>query len=99
MSLSNQNKKHFRVIGHNLKPIVTVAGKGLSENVLAELERALDDHELIKIKVAIEDRELRKATIEQARSKLNAENVQEIGKIALFYRESSQDKPKNSNIR
>ena len=42
------DKKKFRAIGHHLKPIVTVAGNGLSESVMSEISRALTDHELIK---------------------------------------------------
>ena len=51
MTSSNEDKKHLRRLGHNLKPVVTVAGNGLSENVSAEIARALNDHELIKIKL------------------------------------------------
>ena len=46
MSLDTDTKKHYRTLGHSLKPVVTVASKGLTEGVLAELQRALDDHEL-----------------------------------------------------
>ena len=51
MTSSNADKKHLRRLGHNLKPVVTVAGNGLTENVTNEIERALTDHELIKIKL------------------------------------------------
>ena len=46
-----KERKQFRSIAHHLKPIVTVADKGLTANVVAELSRALQDHELIKVKV------------------------------------------------
>src|SRR5690606_23151505 len=41
MALSNEQKKHFKSIGHHLKPVLIVAENGLTEGVLAELERAL----------------------------------------------------------
>lgn len=85
MTISNQHKKHFKVIGHNLKPIVMIAGKGLSEGVIEELERALSDHELIKIKLAIVDRSIRKALVEEVCTTLNATLIQEIGKVALIF--------------
>ena len=53
--------KQLRAIGHKLKPVVTVAGNGLTDAVYAELERALSDHELIKIKLAVGSREARAA--------------------------------------
>ena len=50
---TNQDIKQLRAIGHKLKPVVTIAGNGLSEGVITELDRALQDHELIKIKLAV----------------------------------------------
>lgn len=99
MPLTSQNKKHFRSIGHNLKPIVTIAGKGLSEGVMAELERALEDHELLKVKLAVEDREERKELSQSLCAQSGAELVQSIGKIVLIYREAKQPDPNKSNAR
>ena len=99
MTISSSMKKQFRTIGHNLKPVVTVAGNGLSENVLAEMNRALEDHELIKVKIAITERESRKAVCEGIQSKCKAELIQEIGKVALFYREARQPDTQKSNVR
>jgi len=39
MALTNEQKKHFKSIGHHLKPVLIVAENGLTEGVLAELER------------------------------------------------------------
>ena len=66
---ANQDIKQLRAIGHKLKPVVTVAGNGLTEAVYAELERALSDHELIKIKLAVGSRE---ASAEVARRSATA---------------------------
>lgn len=92
------DNKQLRAIGHHLKPIVTVAGSGLSETVLAEINRALNDHELVKLKVAIDDRELRSETIESLCETTCALAVQTIGKTALILRKSSKPNPKTSNL-
>ena len=63
MTSSNEDKKHLRRLGHDLKPVVTIAAKGLTDNVSAELERALSDHELIKVKLAVGDREAKKPSV------------------------------------
>lgn len=99
MPLSPERKKQLRSLGHNLKPVVTVAGKGLSENVLAELERALADHELIKVKLAVEDRDQRKTLSEDLASQLGAEVAQTIGKIVLLYRPALKPNNKLSNLK
>lgn len=99
MTLAPDRKKHFRSLGHNLKPVVTVAGKGVTENVIAEADRALEDHELIKIKVAIVDRAARKEAIDSLCKSCKAELIQEIGKVALLFREARKPKLGKSNIR
>lgn len=99
MTLSAQQKKQFRSLGHGLKPVVTVAEKGLSESVLAEINRALGDHELIKIKIAVADRDARKALIGELCSATGAEIVQEIGKIALVFRQAKRRDERKSNLR
>lgn len=91
-------KKYLRSIGHKLKPVVTVAGKGLTDNVVAEIDRALNDHELIKIKLAVGERELKKLAINEICSRLKAENVQTIGHILLLYRPASKPDPRLSNL-
>ncbi|MDN3640900.1 ribosome assembly RNA-binding protein YhbY [Simiduia curdlanivorans] len=98
MPISSDRKKQFRQIGHNLKPIVMVAEKGLSEGLLGEIERALEDHELIKVKIAINDRESRKLAIAELCKLARAEVVQEIGKVALIFRAAREPNPKLSNI-
>lgn len=99
MTLSADRKKHFRSLGHTLKPVVTIAGKGVTEGVIAETNRALEDHELIKIKIAITDRDSRKQVINSLCESCKAELIQEIGKVALLFREAREPKIGTSNIR
>jgi len=98
MTTSAQDKKHLRRIGHGLNPLVTVAGKGLTDNVVAELGRALDDHELIKVKIAVGDRDAKQAVIAEIVAQTNAEVVQSIGHVILLYRAARQPNPKLSNL-
>jgi len=91
MPLKKVQIMNLRGQAHHLKPLVTVADKGLSATVMAEIERALNDHELIKVKLK-GDREARKAWAESIASQCRAELVQSIGQIASFYRKNP-DKP------
>ena len=91
MPLKAAQKKNLRAKAHHLKPLVTVADKGLSESVVAEIERALNDHELIKVKLRGE-REQRKTWANDIATKCKAELVQSIGQVACFYRKNP-DKP------
>ncbi len=98
MPLTQEQKKQYKSIGHHLKPVLTVADNGLTEGVLAELERALGDHELIKIKVNILDRESRLEAIAELCKAGKAELVQIIGKMALLYRKNVNVNKQLSNI-
>ena len=99
MSLSNADKKSFRAIGHNLKPIVIIAQNGLTENVNHELNRALTDHELIKVKIQVGDREVKQELISEMCNQLDAECVQTIGHVTLLYRAAKKPNPKLTNVK
>ncbi|WP_305965725.1 ribosome assembly RNA-binding protein YhbY [Marinobacter salsuginis] len=98
MSLSPEQRREYRAIAHNLKPVIIVGDKGLPEGLQEELERALNDHELIKIKVASQDREARQEAITALCESSGAELVQTIGKIAVILRRAKQPNPKLSNL-
>jgi len=98
MPLTQEQKKQYKSIGHHLKPVVTVADNGLTEGVLTEFERALNDHELIKIKLSILDREQRLATIDELCKAAKGDLVQVIGKMALIYRKNPKVNKQLSNI-
>jgi len=90
--------KQLRAIGHKLNPVVTVAGKGLSETVTAELDRALTDHELIKVKIAVGAREARAELAEKICKQTGAEMVQSIGSVIVLLRRSAAPDPRLSNL-
>lgn len=85
MSLTARQKKYLRGLSHHLQPVVIVSDKGLTENVMAEIETALDHHELVKIKLR-SDRETRAAWSSEIQSSRDAILVHSIGQVACFYR-------------
>lgn len=97
MSLKGAQKKELRAIGHSLNPVVLVGEEGLSEGLIKEADRALEDHELIKIRF-VGERDERTEMIEALATKLRAEVVQVIGKMGLFYRAARKPNPKLSNL-
>ena len=95
LTLTVLQRKNIKARAHPLKPIVMIGNAGLTDSVLAEIERALKSHEVIKIRVMNDDREARKAMFEQICAQLNAAAVQQIGKILVVYRpqEANAEKP------
>lgn len=98
MPLTNEQKKHYKSIGHHLKPVLIVSENGLTEGVQAELDRALNDHELIKVQLRIAERNDRHALIEELCQLGRCELVQAIGKMALIYRKNPKPNKQLSNI-
>jgi RNA-binding protein len=95
MPLTKSQIRHFRSLAHHLNPIVLVGEKGITENLLAELDRVLEDHELIKIRIAGEKTERHQITEELCQAS-GAELIQIIGRISVLYRKSQkkEEKPK-----
>ena len=89
MSLNNRQVRHLRGLTHSLQPVVMVADKGLTENVMAEIESALEHHELVKIKLKA-DRETRAQWVAEIVKSCGAEKVQTIGQVASFFRRNPE---------
>jgi RNA-binding protein len=86
MSLSEKQKKHLRRLAHPLHPVVMLGNAGLTEAVVSELERALEDHELVKVSARVGERTTRDAALEELARRTQASMVQRIGHVGVFYR-------------
>jgi RNA-binding protein len=98
MSSQALDNRQLRAIAHKLKPVVTVAQKGISETVHKEIDQALTRHEIIKVKIVVGDRDLRKEVAAEICVQTCSELVQSIGNIVVLYRAARQPDPKLSNI-
>jgi len=88
MSLSKKQIKFLRTKCHDLKAVIMLGQKGLTDEVLNEIEIALDFHELIKIKLAADDKNARKQMITDICEKTQSEEVQSIGKTLSIFRDN-----------
>lgn len=92
MTLTGKQKNYLRGIAHNLNPVVTIGGKGLTDAVLNEIEIALDQHELLKIKLPVNDKAEKNALITQITEQTGSQPVQLIGRVGVIYRPSKEQK-------
>ena len=88
--LTAAQTRFLRGQAHDLKAMLQIGGKGLTDAVVAEVELALEHHELIKIKVAAADREARDAMMAELAQRAGAALVQRIGHTAVLYRQSTE---------
>jgi RNA-binding protein len=85
MKLSSPQRRFLRGMTHHINPVVMVGDKGLTANVLEELETALEHHELIKVKLRT-DRKTRDAFVAEIAETCKALVVHQIGQVCCFYR-------------
>ena len=93
MSLKPAQKRYLRGLAHALKPVIMVGNKGLTPALVAEFSAALEHHELIKVRLGGDDRGERATQISALGEAASAELIQNIGKVATFYRRND-DQPK-----
>ncbi|MGE0875540.1 MAG: YhbY family RNA-binding protein [Burkholderiales bacterium] len=92
-TLSPTQRRALKARAHALKPLVILGGKGLTDPVCAEVERALAAHELIKVRAAEMDRDAREAALAELCERCGAMPVQHIGKILVLFREKPAETP------
>ena len=90
VALTAAQTRFLRGQAHDLKAMLQVGGKGITESLVAEIDLALEHHELIKVKVGAEDRDARDAMIDDLAERTGAALVQRIGHTAILYRPSKE---------
>lgn len=83
-------RKALKARAHALHPILQLGEKGLTDAVIAEIDRALGAHELIKIRAAPLNRDEREVALASICERTNAQPVQHIGKMLIVYRQKPQ---------
>jgi RNA-binding protein len=63
---------------------------GLTDAVVAELDRALTDHELVKVSARVGERDARNEALAMLASRTRAELVQRVGHVGVFFRRRSE---------
>jgi putative YhbY family RNA-binding protein len=89
--LTAAERKALKGKAHKLEPVVHIGAKGLTDEVVAEIERALTAHGLIKVRAAAMEREERDAALEQIVLRTAAQPVQQVGKVFVLYRKRPDD--------
>jgi RNA-binding protein len=89
--LTPAERKALKAKAHKLDPVVQIGDKGLTDQVVGEVDRALRAHELIKVRAASLDRKSRERALESISRKTQAEAVQHIGKVFVLFRKKNDE--------
>lgn len=92
-SLPAAELRSLRARAHAQHPILQLGEKGLTDAVIAEIDRALAHHELIKVRAAPLDRAAREVALASICERTGAHAVQHIGKMLVLYRPKPQPTP------
>ena len=92
MPLKPSRRSELRAAAHQLSPVVIIGDKGLTDTVIAEIDRSLTAHELIKVRAGTDDRDARGTWMQSICEKVGAEPVQQIGKVLVLFRANPGEK-------
>jgi putative YhbY family RNA-binding protein len=89
-SLTSAERKELKARAHKLDPVVMIGAKGLTDEVVKEVELALKAHELIKVRAPGLERDARAVVFQAMCERTGAEAVQTVGKVCVLYRKRDE---------
>lgn len=93
--LTGKQKRHLRSLGHHEKAIFQVGKSGVNQNMIEQLNDALEKRELIKVSILQNCDENKEDIANQIKEGTGAEIVQIIGFNIILYKESEENKQIN----
>ena len=92
-ALTNRERAHLKARAHALEPVVHAGNSGVTDTLVAEIDRALTAHELIKVKVGIDVRADRVAIGDEICARTDATAVHRVGKVIILWRPRPTESP------
>lgn len=91
--MTSKERAQLRAKANPLEPIIQIGKDGISDNLIAQADDALDARELIKIRVHLETApESPREFANKLAEKLGAEVIQVIGGVIVIYRKADKEK-------
>ena len=84
--LNPAERKSLKARAHKLDPVVIVGAKGLTDEVVKEIDLALKAHELVKVRAPSVERDGREQVLQEILSRTASQLVQQVGKVFVIYR-------------
>ena len=91
VSLTPRERARLKARAHALEPVVHIGQAGLTDALVAEVDRALTAHELIKVRIGAADRHDRATLAEAICARTDAAEVQQVGKVLVLWRPRPED--------
>jgi RNA-binding protein len=94
--LTSKQRKYLRGVAHDLEPVVHVGKGGLTDELVAQVDGALDAHELIKVRFVAGKAE-KAALAAEICARTDAAEAGRVGHVVILYRRRSD--PEERRIR
>lgn len=88
--LTGKQRSYLKALANSIESIMQIGKGGVTENVLKQIDDALEARELIKINILNNSMLEAKETANEIAETLGAEYVQSIGNKFVLYRESKE---------
>jgi len=97
LDLTPIQKKHLKALAHNLNAAVLLGKSGLTDSLIAEIDRSLAIHELIKVKFN-KSKEEKTELGEQLAEKSNSTFVSFVGNNLIIYNEAELEEDRKIKL-
>jgi len=88
--LTGKQRSYLKSLANSMDTIMQIGKGGVTENVIKQIDDALEARELIKIKILNNSALEAKETANEIAESVRAEYVQSIGNKFVLYRESKE---------
>lgn len=90
--LTSKQKRFLKSKAHHLTPIFQVGKTGVNDNMIGQINEALEKRELIKVQILQNCMEEKEDVAEALSTGTDSEIVQVIGNVIVLYKESIENK-------
>ncbi len=90
--LTKTQIKYLKVCAQDKKPVVTIGNKGITDEVLDEINVSIDHHELMKIRVNGLNKDNKNDVAAEICNKAGIELVQILGSVLTVFRQVANKK-------
>jgi len=88
--LTGKQRSYLKSLANSIETIMQIGKGGVTENVITQIDDAIEARELIKIKILNNSMLEAKETANEIAKSVRAEYVQSIGNKFVLYRESKE---------
>jgi len=95
VKLRGKQKRYLRSQAHHLQPIFQIGKGGLNEEMVIQINEALEKRELIKISLLQNTDEVAEEVANVLEDKIQCDVVQIIGRVLVVFKPSTKEKYQN----